>query len=643
MTTLARILRRLIAPTNEHSSSSRASNAALEAGELRVCRLEDRRVLAADLVGGMSGAGDASDAGLGDDLSTMALPVITVPGNQSSAEGASLVFSPATGREIRVDAPGLGSNPLRLDINAFESLGQVTPFISFGTTAGLTVTGNGVNIFQLHGSLANINAALASLAFYAPDDGVFTLNLLATDPSTGENDSASLDIAVANLPPQLRVSSSDNAQEGSHIDVPMQMLDPGAFDNPQLSWTVSRGSQVVASGAGAPVQFFAPDDGVYQLTISALDKDGGATVVRENIFVRNVDPDFSLTGVMQNRVANLTISIDDPGQELFVVQIDWTSNGMFETHFSQDKVLSLSHQYTPEELAQAGELTISVQVADNMSIARQTLQFREAEPVAAERPEFPAPPQETPPDRTVTTRVQTSGATAQLVSADLGRVATHGGQAVPALHQFVLRVVGPDGQESESYPLPGDALADLPSFLNGLGVPDGHYRVYLITGELERLVIDGHLRAGRIVDPTDETQSGFDSPQGAVAAHGAAAAHDGMVRDSAALASKSIVGRGITAASEPAIETSAEDSAKADAQDQVIDPLAADAAEVTSSTSERQTDEDQSNLATPAIAGAIVVCAASTILHTTVSRQIAIEPAPRFCKRARLARKLARR
>jgi hypothetical protein len=76
------------------------------------------------------------------------------------------------------------------------------------------------------------------------------------------------------------------------------------------------------------------------------------------------------------------------------------------------------------------------------------------------------------------------------------------------------------------------------------------------------------------------------------------------------------------------------------AQDQLVDPLQANAAEVTAATSERQMDEYDRNLALPAIAGAIVVCAASTILHSTTADQIA-HPPRRFCKRARLARKLA--
>jgi hypothetical protein len=473
--TFTRLLRRFIDAAEALAPSAPSTYHALDAGPLYVCRLEERRVLAADLFG-TPGADDASV--LGGGISTLAQPAITAPGNQSTSEGAALLFSRSSGREIRVDAPGLGAGSLRVDISALESLGQVTPILSFGTTAGLVVTGNGANVFQLQGSLSNINAALASLTFYSPDNGDFTIDLLATDTATGENDSASIAVDVSNVAPQISHAFNGEAEEGRNLEINIQLFDPGAFDNPQVSWTVSKGAASIASGAGTSVQFFAPNDGVYELTVTALDKDGGGAVLSEEILVQNVSPELSLSGVMQNRVVDLSVVIEDPGRELFFVEIYWTSGATTaETIFTSERVLSFSHRYTPEELAQAGELTIAVFVADNVTFVRQTLQFREGEPVFAERPEFTARPQVAPPEHNIAVRPQEGGATSQMVSADLGRGVTHAAQSAPALHLFVLRVVGPDGAESESYPLPGEALADLPNFLASLGVPDGHYRV----------------------------------------------------------------------------------------------------------------------------------------------------------------------
>jgi hypothetical protein len=98
------------------------------------------------------------------------------------------------------------------------------------------------------------------------------------------------------------------------------------------------------------------------------------------------------------------------------------------------------------------------------------------------------------------------------VSEDLGGASTQGRRDEALIQQFVLRVVGPDGEESGDYRLPNEALQNLPAFLTAAGVPDGHYRVYLVTGDLGRLVIDAHLRAGRMIDPRDESQPVFDRP-----------------------------------------------------------------------------------------------------------------------------------
>jgi hypothetical protein len=641
--TLTRLMKKFIDAAEALAPSSPSTYHALDAGPLYVCRLEERRVLAADVFDGSAGAGDAS--AVDGDISTLAQPAITVPGSQSTTEGAALLFSPSGGRQILIVAPGLGAGSLRVDISALESLGQVTPILSFGTTAGLTVTGNGANIFQLQGSLSSINAALASLTFYSPDNGNFTIDLLATDPTTGENDGASIDVFASNVAPQMSFQTNNEfPDEGSVVANSIVLSDPGALDSPQVSWTVSHRGVAIASGAGPEVQFLAAADGDYELTVTAVDKDGGMTNVMQFISVQNVAPTFEMSGVMQSGVVDLTVVIDDPGRELFFVEIYWTNGATTaETIVTSERVLSFSHHYTPEELAQAGELTIAVRVADNQAFERQTLQFREGEPVAAERTEFSARPQEAPPEQNIAVRPQERGATSQIVSADLGRSVTHAAQSAPALHLFVLRVVGPDGVESESYPLPGEALADLPNFLASQGVPDGHYRVYLITGELERLVVDGHLRAGRLVDPTDEIQSGFESPTVAVAAHAAAPPRDGVVSESAELASLAIASRSMTAVSEPEKESSPAADADVPVPNQIAVPTPADSADLSALTSGQQTDEYGFNLALPAIGGAIVVCAASTILHTTVSRQSATDPAPQFCKRARLARKLADR
>jgi hypothetical protein len=232
--------------------------------------------------------------------------------------------------------------------------------------------------------------------------------------------------------------------------------------------------------------------------------------------------------------------------------------------------------------------------------------------------------------------VQPDGTTSQIVSSDLGRSAAQASQAETVLHQFVLRVVGPDGVESESYPLPGEALADLPAFLTNLGVPDGHYRVYLIAGDLERLVIDGHLRAGRIVDPNDGSPGPIDFTRGDVA--GQFAADPGVGIDNVATAFKATVDHATIAAAS---------QNECDQTDQVgVDLVPAATSEIAaiSATTDHENNEHNTTLAMPMIGGAIAVGASATILCTTASHRSDQDRhfGRRFCKKARLARKLAR-
>ena len=93
----------------------------------------------------------------------------------------------------------------------------------------------------------------------------------------------------------------------------------------------------------SPVRFFAANDGVYELTVTAVDKDGGITSVNEDIFVSNVNPTFGLSGAMQNGTVNLNLVITDPGQELFTVRIYWTTvNPPRPRHFSPRSEFSRS-------------------------------------------------------------------------------------------------------------------------------------------------------------------------------------------------------------------------------------------------------------------------------------------------------------
>ena len=215
----------------------------------------------------MLASGATTDLGLSDKYNTpgdageiAALsvpPAITVPGPQASVEGSPLTFSAATGRLIRIDDPDIGANPLIVQITAFETQGRVTPRLYFGSTAGITVGGNGVNVYQLQGTLAAINNALSLVTFVGPDQGSYSLNVAAIDNSTGESDSASVLIQVSNANPQLQIAFPQGIREGTVVEPTTTTSDPGPLDTVQLTWTVSTQGSIVAQG-GAPFRSLCP-------------------------------------------------------------------------------------------------------------------------------------------------------------------------------------------------------------------------------------------------------------------------------------------------------------------------------------------------------------------------------------------------
>ena len=438
-----------------------------------------------------------------------------MPPNQTTVEGSPLVFSAANGRLIRIDDPDIGASPLVVNLSASNLSGGVLPHITLSNTSGLaSISGNGSNLLQFEGTLPAINAALSQLTFFSIDNGNFAVNIAVNDPVNAESGSAAFQVSVTNANPQIQLAGDDDPNEGNQVQVPVQLFDAGPLDQPHHSWSVAYQHSTIASGVDRPVEFFAFADGSYDLTITATDKDGGLTVLNQVVFVRNLSPTVVMTGVMRDGEIFLTLNLGDPGNDQLDVEIFWS-----QVDDDPDRLnvapgtITVSHRYTPEELNfDADELTIFVHVSDGEDFARASLDFGQGVAAETAPPRIEPLPRTPAPDRVAPPRVLAGSTFPDVSEADSGGASGTGNPDSADIHQFVIRVVSADGEESGNYPLPDEAIQDLPAFLTALGVPDGHYRVYLISGDVERLVLDGHLRAGRIVDPADDSQPSFDRP-----------------------------------------------------------------------------------------------------------------------------------
>jgi CSLREA domain-containing protein len=140
-------------------------------------------------------------------------PVNTVPGTQTTPANTPKTFSTTNGNAISIADADAGSGSLQ--VNLAVTSGTLT----LGSTAGLTVSGNGTNTVIASGTLANLNAGLQGLTFTPQSgfSGIVTLTVTTNDQgNTGgpaQTDTDQVTIGVGNLP--LLSVADASVQEGN--------------------------------------------------------------------------------------------------------------------------------------------------------------------------------------------------------------------------------------------------------------------------------------------------------------------------------------------------------------------------------------------------------------------------------------------
>lgn len=122
-------------------------------------------------------------------------PVNTVPAAQTAGQEAALVFSQVTGNRILVSDPDAGASPLRVTLTAPDGI------LTLGSTAGVTVTGNGTGTLIVTGSATAINTALNGLTFHGGVGfiGATTLTIVTDDQGATGSGGAQTDTDVIDI------------------------------------------------------------------------------------------------------------------------------------------------------------------------------------------------------------------------------------------------------------------------------------------------------------------------------------------------------------------------------------------------------------------------------------------------------------
>ncbi|MBI4847458.1 MAG: PKD domain-containing protein [Nitrospirae bacterium] len=197
-----------------------------------------------------------------------------------------------------------------------------------------------------------------------PDNGSFTIGLQISDSALTGTDTAQ--VTVLNVAPAADAGPDQTIDEGQTVLLGGGFTDPGSADTHTVEWDFGDGSPVV-SGTLMPSHLYA-DNGVYTVTLTVTDDDGGVGSDTLTVTVNNAAP---VVNAGQDQAINKGDSVNlapatftDAGiYDTHMATIDW-GDGTVESgaisEASGNGSVSGSHIY-----ASAGTYTVQVTVTDN--------------------------------------------------------------------------------------------------------------------------------------------------------------------------------------------------------------------------------------------------------------------------------------
>jgi PKD repeat protein len=186
------------------------------------------------------------------------------------------------------------------------------------------------------------------------DDSVLTVAVRATDPSDAAHD-ATASVTVNNLAPVVEAGADRAISEGDSMTLAAGFTDAGTLDTHTVLVDWGDGTATAAS-LTASHQYL--DDGVYTVTVTVTDDDGGVGSDTLAVTVSNVAP-VVVAGAdkLINEGDNITLaaSFTDAGTvDTHTVLVDWGDGSAMATS------LTASHQYVDD-----GVYTVTVTVTDD--------------------------------------------------------------------------------------------------------------------------------------------------------------------------------------------------------------------------------------------------------------------------------------
>jgi len=400
------------------------------------------------------------------------------------------------------------------------------------------------------GSLAGLNGLVFGGHYYA-DNGVYTVTVQLMDDDGGVAVST-FQVTVNNVAPVFQIPTNIVANEGDLLNLPFLALftDPG-YNNPfnplvpggsteSFFFTINWGDGTAPTpltlaaiqslgGPGGFLTFGAvfgqhafADNGVYTVTITLLDDDGGSATASLQVIVNNVAPIVTNVvpeDITADSIGNLFAEFYDPGADTWTITIVW-GDGLPNTVLvigpGQMQSFQSTHQYLgppdPANPAAPIPLTITIDDGDEGIVTVETF-FEVPGSGLVSVVALPAPPAPTLIGLGQINRIeeapQVRAADAAVVQSANDNASGGDTAGEEDVRSIVLRIIHPSGElvrdpqtgRVKELLLTEAQLKDLRDFFRIW--PDGHYRIDLREGKTERLIIEVYVREGEMVDRAD--------------------------------------------------------------------------------------------------------------------------------------------
>ena len=189
-------------------------------------------------------------------------------------------------------------------------------------------------------TIAPASSPLAGTHVYV-DNGVYTVTLTVTDDDGGVG-ADTLEVTVNNVAPTVNAGANQTSDEGDPVNFGGSFTDPGTVDTHTFHWDFGDGG---SSGSLTTSHVFA-DDGVYRVTLTVTDDDGGVGTDTLTVTVNNVAPTAHAGGpyvIDQGSSVLLDGSASsDPGMDIVFYEWDLDNDGAYDDTVEETQLVDWS-------------------------------------------------------------------------------------------------------------------------------------------------------------------------------------------------------------------------------------------------------------------------------------------------------------